>query len=207
MESNDDNRATCLGAPVLPESCGAGTNLAPMGESTVLHPAEHPLVHSTAFPTPQNASVEDLEMRQCAGPSAWRARTQRTACSLDLLLSKSHPLWCGDHMPSQKAPCPSIPALSSTECRQQVMAATAEQVLQLHTLVLPRCRQQVTAPTSDTSMKTQGRWAPLVLASLGAGIPQAFQPPSLGVYCGALLPGQQLGNSSSQVNLPSSSAP
>lgn len=133
-------------------------------------------------------------------------RTQRTACSLDLLLPKSHPLRCGDHMPSQKAPCPSIPALGSTECRQQVMAATTEQVLQLHTLVPPRRRQQATAPTSDTSMKTQGHWAPLVLASLGAGIPRAFQPPSLGAYCGASLPGQQLGNLSSQANLPSSSS-
>lgn len=80
MESNDDNRATCLGAPVLPESCGAGTNLAPMGESTVLHPAEHPLVHSTAFPPPKMlllktwkcGSVQD-PARGVQGPSARRA--------------------------------------------------------------------------------------------------------------------------------------
>ena len=93
-------------------------------------------------------------------------KSQCMACSLDRLSPKSHPLSRRDHVPSQKAPCPSIPALGSTGCRQWVSAATAEQLLQLHIPLPPRCRQRVMVPASDTSVNIQGHWAPLVLASL-----------------------------------------
>lgn len=122
--------------------------------------------------------------------------------SLDLLSPKSHPLWCGDHVPSQKAPRPSVPALGSTGCRQWVTAAAAEQLLRFHT----HAPSPVQAPGDDTNQCHQQEW--------GNGHPWCWHPSSLStsiprsVLLGslALLPGQRLGSPSSQGNLPSSSS-
>lgn len=149
------------GAPVPPEGCDTGTHLGPMGDSMVLHPAEHPWVHSTASPQQASAGVWKCRVLQdpvhgvqdpAPGTLPGPALTQKPPTSV--------------RGPRAFSESPSIPALGSTGCQQWVTAATAEQLLQIHTLAPPRCRQRVTAPTSDTGRNTLGHRAPLVLASL-----------------------------------------